>query len=407
MSKRIPRLCLHRPSGRYFVRFNGQAVYLGTDRRKARTEADRLIAEWLARRRQPAVQASDLTVTMLVARFRDWADDYFRHPDGRSTGHVEAHVKPAMRYLRKTYGTTMAAEFGPLRLEALRMRMIDDGLSRRYVNGLVAAIKRCFKWAVSKQLLPVEVHAALSTLDGLRIGKSKARECEPIAPVPDEVVEQTLARMQAIPADMVRLQRLTGARPDEVCRLRPYDIDRSGDVWVYTPPMHKTAHRGHKRRIFIGPKGQEILRPYLLRPAEAFCFSPAESEAKRRAAAHERRITPEGYGNNIGTSRKRRPKRQPRDHYTVATYRRAIHRACDRLDAELVKMAIEAGDHVEGRLFARWSPNRLRHTAATEIRKRFGLEHAQVALGHSNADVTQIYAERDMSKGIEVARIVG
>ena len=52
----------------------------------------------------------------------------------------------------------------------------------------------------------------------------------------------------------------------------------------------------------------------------------------------------------------------------------------------------------------KWSPNRLRHTAATEIRRTFGLEAAQVALGHSQADVTQIYAEKDLTLAAEVAR---
>lgn len=55
----------------------------------------------------------------------------------------------------------------------------------------------------------------------------------------------------------------------------------------------------------------------------------------------------------------------------------------------------------------RWSPNQLRHTAATEIRRQFGLEAAQVTLGHSNANVTQIYAERDLSKAAEIMRAVG
>ncbi|MCX7424739.1 MAG: tyrosine-type recombinase/integrase [Planctomycetia bacterium] len=55
----------------------------------------------------------------------------------------------------------------------------------------------------------------------------------------------------------------------------------------------------------------------------------------------------------------------------------------------------------------RWSPNRLRHTAATEIRQRFGLEAAQVTLGHSQADVTQIYAEKDLTLAAEVARKIG
>ncbi len=54
-----------------------------------------------------------------------------------------------------------------------------------------------------------------------------------------------------------------------------------------------------------------------------------------------------------------------------------------------------------------WSPNQLRHTAATEIRKRHGLEAAQVILGHSQLGVTQVYAERDIAKGTEVARLIG
>ena len=54
-----------------------------------------------------------------------------------------------------------------------------------------------------------------------------------------------------------------------------------------------------------------------------------------------------------------------------------------------------------------WHPNQLRHTAATMIRKEFGLEAAQVILGHSKADTTQIYAERDAAKAIEIIRKIG
>ena len=56
----------------------------------------------------------------------------------------------------------------------------------------------------------------------------------------------------------------------------------------------------------------------------------------------------------------------------------------------------------------RWSPHRLRKTAGTEIRRLFGLEAAQLTLGHSSAVVTDaVYAERDMAKVIEVIRAVG
>ena len=52
----------------------------------------------------------------------------------------------------------------------------------------------------------------------------------------------------------------------------------------------------------------------------------------------------------------------------------------------------------------RWHPNQLRHTAATLIRARFGLEAAQAVLGHASADMTQVYAERDLAKAAEVMR---
>ena len=54
-----------------------------------------------------------------------------------------------------------------------------------------------------------------------------------------------------------------------------------------------------------------------------------------------------------------------------------------------------------------WSPNQLRHSAATEIRKLYGIEGSQVVLGHAKADVTQIYAERDHDKAAEIMRQVG
>jgi integrase len=54
-----------------------------------------------------------------------------------------------------------------------------------------------------------------------------------------------------------------------------------------------------------------------------------------------------------------------------------------------------------------WSPNQLRHTTATEIRRAFGLEAAQVALGHAAADVTQIYAEKNLALASEVMRKIG
>ena len=96
-------------------------------------------------------------------------------------------------------------------------------------------------------------------------------------------------------------------------------------------------------------------------------------------------------------------------------YRRAIARACDTAFPHPTLSAIPKSKLTAEQLAElkkwqsvhRWAPNQLRHSAATEIRRRFGLEAAQIMLGHSKADVTQVYAERDLAKGIEIARRVG
>ena len=46
-------------------------------------------------------------------------------------------------------------------------------------------------------------------------------------------------------------------------------------------------------------------------------------------------------------------------------------------------------------------------SAATTIRQQFGLEAAQVTLGHASADVSQIYAERDLSLAAHVMQKIG
>jgi hypothetical protein len=41
------------------------------------------------------------------------------------------------------------------------------------------------------------------------------------------------------------------------------------------------------------------------------------------------------------------------------------------------------------------------------VRKEYGLEAAQVLLGHARADVTQLYAEKNLMLATEVAAAVG
>jgi integrase len=286
--------------------------------------------------------------------------------------------------------------------------MVDSGvLSRGVINHRIGRIKRAFKWAVSEELVPPVVYQGLAAVEGLRKGRTTARDNAPIKPVDDQTIDETVPRLPSVVADMVRLQRLTGCRPAEICLMRPCDVDRSASTWRYTPASHKTDYLSRGRTISIGPKGQAILARYLLRSADAYCFSPAESEQKRneqRRASHQSPMTP----SQARRRRKRHPRRPPGDRYTTVTYRRAIHRAVAQVNRERkrdARRAARAPDDIQ--LLPKWSPNRLRHTAATAIRKRFGLEAVQVTLGHATADVSQIYAERDLGLAETVMRELG
>jgi integrase len=246
-----------------------------------------------------------------------------------------------------------------------------------------------FKWATRQQMIPGGVYEALRCVDGLKRGRTAAREGRKVKPISDTDILATIEHLPKVVADMVQLQRLTGARPGEICDIRPDDINRKVDPWEYVPQSHKTEHHDRPRVIFIGPKAQKLLLSYLLRAADAYCFSPREAENKRRAAKHEARKVPLSCGNRPGTNRKARPRRTAGEKYDRHSYGRAIRRA-----------AVKAG-------VGTWSPHRLRHTFATEVRKSFGLEAVQVCLGHSQAAVSEIYAERDFAKAAAVARQIG
>jgi len=406
----VPSYRLHRQSGQAIVTLSNKDILLGPHGTAAsRGEYRRRLAEWIVNGRRLPRTGLDLTVTELIAAFKVHAEKYYRHLDGTPTGEVQ-NFRMALRPLRELYGRTQAHEFGPLALDAVRSQMILRGWRRRTINKSVGRIRAMFRWAAARELLPASIYQALTTLDGLRAGKSAAIESDPVKPVPDEVVNATLPHLSPVVGGMVQLQRLTGARPGEICTMRISDIDRSGTVWTYTPSSHKTAHHGHRRTIFIGPKAQAILGPFMLKiDATSFCFSPADADRDRRTNLHAERKTPLSCGNRPGTNQRRRPKRKPGQKYSVDSYRRAIARACDVAfppPAELLKQGKES-DLADWRQNHRWYPHRLRHSAATEIRAQFGIEAAQHILGHASLNITELYAAKNDELARSVAEKIG
>jgi integrase len=408
----------------------------------SRERYHRVIAEWEALGRRlpapdfdspagsPAGRAGGgPTVDDVVGRFWRWAKSHYHEREAGS-------FRPMLRLLRQMDGSTPAADFGPNRLRLLREAMIRgdedarpprEPWARPYVNWQVGRVRRLFKWAASHELVPAGVHQALATVEPLKRGRTRAHETDPVRPAPVELVDAAKPFMNRQVRALVELQLFTGARPGELVGMRPVDLDLDapGGVWTFSPSDHKNAHRGRTRLIHLGPRAQEVIRPLLAgRPAESPLFSPAEAEAERLAARHARRKTPLSCGNRPGSNRRESPSRPPRDRYTVDTYRRAIERACDRAFPPAPPLGKRDGETRAGwqarltpaqkaelkawRKAHRFHPYQLRHTAATLIRREFGLEAAQLALGHASATITDaVYAERDAGKVIEVMRRVG
>jgi integrase len=338
------------------------------------------------------------TVAEVVMLYLEHCDTYYRTPAGERTS-TYGNALQAARALRPV-DDTLASKFGPRKLGMIRDSEAARGRPRVGCNAVVKSIRRFFQWAESQELVPRGTHNSLKTVEPLKKGRTIAPELPPIRPVDDTVVEATLPYLPEIVADMVRVQRLTGTRPGEVCGLRPMDIDRSGPVWKWKPPEHKTSWRDKDRVIIIGPRAQRILKPYLLRDAAAYCFSPAEAERRRsqtRRLTRKSPLTPSQRARKPKANRRRRPRQQ----YDSASYRHAITRAVEALNKERLKRDPEAKPIED------WSPNQLRHAAATEIREKFGLEAAQVVLGHASADITQVYAERNQKLAAEVIKQIG
>jgi integrase len=420
-SPSVPRYCLHKPSGRAYCRIRGKVIYCGKyDTPESQQQYARIVNEAAANpEAPPSAVPTSISVVEVIDRYWDFAQRYYiKH--GEPTTMVEC-IRQALRPLRQLYAETPAIEFGPKRLKAVRQAMIDSGrLNRTTINKRVDVIRRMFRWAVAEELVPPSIDQGLQAVPGLRRGRADAvREPEDVLPVPDATVDATLSHLPQVVGDMVRFQRFTGARPTEVCQLRPCDVDRSGDVWQYRPRSHKTEHHGRERIIYIGPKAQQVLLSYLLRDATAFCFSPIESEAQRREMQHAARKTPLSHGCRPGSNRRAQPKRKPKDHYTKDGYGRAVRRACELAfgmpeGLRKIPKGLPADERerlesaaAEWRKVNCWHPNQLRHSKGTEVRGRFGLEAAQVTLGHSKADVTQVYAERDVALGLKVAKLMG
>lgn len=242
-------------------------------------------------------------------------------------------------------GRQPAAAFGPATMRGMQTAMADAGLARGYIGGTTRRIRSLFRWAVATDQVEPSVLTKLTAAPSFSGGGPGRSRVTPRLEEVETVLEVLPEGWKA----PVEIQWRGGMRVGELLQLRPRLIEIEGKLWIYRPTSHKSAHRGRERNVLLGPRSQALLRPLL----------------------------PKDEGRLVFT-------------FTARTYNRALAKACAQAGVE------------------RFSSHALRRSWGTLIRKRFGLDHARAALGHSSPTVTaEFYADLDIGVGREAALQLG
>lgn len=352
----------HKGSGQARVKIDGRHVYLGVFGSPASyTRYQQLMAQWTAaqdvRANTPAPPlnkaAINLTVADVVASFLLWAEKNYS-ARGRELHNFRLAVKP----LLELFGTDLASSLDALCLERLRDSFPGRGWNQTTSNRRLSRIKTLWKWAERNQLVPRGSAAHLATVRGLAINKPGVRGKRTRRhPTEDEVNKVALA-MSVRAGTALQVQWLTGMRTSEVLMMRAGDIDRSGDVWLYTPGMHKNDWRGQERVVPLSLRCQALLRPLLGEEPGEWLFRPL-------------------YKNG-------RPK--PGVRYDTHTFGQAVRRGI----AAAKVQPFECYD--------------LRHGAKMRFTREFGVDVARSLLGQKSIESVAHYGCLDLESAVDAAR---
>jgi integrase len=271
--------------------------------------------------------------------------------------------RSVIRITRQLFGFTPVADFGPLKLRAVRDAMVAGDpnqkdragkpnprkpWSRNTVNRQVKRLRAIIRWGVSWEMVTTFVVDALDTVSSLTEGETAAAESIPRVPVSDVAFHAVRGVLREKHRDMLDLLSLTGARPGELLKLTTGIIDRSGPIWRCELAKHKTSHKGKQRVLFFNEAAQLILKKYL-------SADPDEQLLKMRR-------------DNFG---------------------HVIQRACERAKV------------------TPFCPYQIRHTVATKVVDEMGAEFAQRLLGHSKAAMTREYSKTAEKQAKEAVKRLG
>ncbi len=274
---RPPKYGHHKGRNLARVVINGQHVYLGEyDSPESWKQYAEFVERWQRGEfddgrnfptsgnvRVPDSSKPEVTIGKLTLLYWDFARNYYASRDGSENGRTGI-VRTGCRLLNSHYRHIPVDEIGPLKLKSARDSLIEKGLCRRYINDIIAQVVTMFAWGVENELVIAATLAALREVRTLRKGKTNAREPKPVDPVSDDDLNATIEAASKPISDMLRLQRLTGARPGEIRLMRKSQLAKVQSRWFLdTGDEHKTSHHGKSRVIPLNAEAVAIIGSFL------------------------------------------------------------------------------------------------------------------------------------------------
>jgi len=333
--------------GYWYVRVHGRDYYLGKDRKEAVKVADQIILKKLY---QPSGSVKGYSISDSISIYIQSIE---KNVANRS---LKNYVSTANQ-VGKLIGNRHLNEFSKLDFARFLDSLVKGGKSlntiKCYRNVLLASIK----YAESRNLCKEGTWHSFQTVPIPRNAKRPKR----VKPIDISALDAVKDLLGQTVYDVLRLEYLTGMRPNELLRLRKCDFikDPSG-VWKVIFEDHKTVWKtGEPLVKFIGPRAQEILSVYI---------------SKVKSLTDPLFVTRTG---------------KPFTVNYLAT-----------------KIWKEKRNHPD-KFPEHFNQYQCRHKAGTDARHEAGLEGAQAFLGHACRATSEIYSEVDHSLAVEVALRIG
>jgi integrase len=375
-----PRITHHQQSGRDRCRVNGRDVYLGPhDSEESRRAYAELVARLTAGQLSEPPASASPAQTLVADVVAAWlVQEGPRHPeDGRELAQFRRSFAP----LLALHGATPASSFGVLQLEEVQQAMASGswmgeaerqcqkkrgikhkGWAGTVVNARVKRVRRVWRWAERRGLVPEGKWANLCTITPLRRTDRRVRHTTRRRPCS---FADLLAVARCAPPPiraMLVLQWWSGMRPGEARALRRDEVDTSGTEWLYRPGTHKRAHAEQSRVVVLGPKARAVLRPWLARAAASGYVFPPSQKCRKGGRAF----------------------------YSMTGYSQAVRRA--RIKAGVPDITAYLA----------------RHSCKQRVTRALGLDHARSVLGQKSLGTTADYGDQvDLELARAAARKLG